>query len=253
MKKKNIPFRKRLETISAISTLVCGLTIGAASAIESSKIATLSDAIHDSGPLGNSDFYGGGNDGSGFEEYGIAEFRFDAGGDFGNLLASIDSIELDLTYNDRSFTTDGIIEFFLTTIPASSYAGLFFDPNFTAGIDPAQFGSNQPISLGQQQFSAIADGLSGGETITYSLSLSGMAQTTLLNAINGNSEFSIILGGIDSTVEATHSGVGNTFDPGDPLLRINATAVPEPGTVALLAVSGLATLFAIRRRRKVTT
>ncbi len=218
-----------------------------ADAVETSKSSFISDAIHSFGPQGNSDFYGGGNDGSGFEEFGITAFQFDSTTDFGGPLAAINSIEFDLTYNDRNFTTDGTVEFFLTTLASADYVNLSYDAASTAGINSAQFGSNTPLSLGQRQFSAINDGLVGGETVTYSLTLSGLAESTLRDAINSNSEFSILIGGIDASVEATFSGVGNTFDPGDPLLRVNADVVPEPSAILLLLAAGACFIY-LRRR-----
>lgn len=54
-----------------------------------------------------------------------------------------------------------------------------------------------------------------------------------------------MLAAVNDADDITFSGVGNTFDPGDPALSINA--VPEPSSLAVLAVAGLA---AVRTRRR---
>ncbi len=233
--------------------LIAPLAVGIASSTLSygvTSVATLSDSIHAFGPSGNSDFYGSGNDGSGFEEYGIASFQYSASSDFGGTLVSIDSLSINLTYNDRNFTADGMIEFFFSSIPSADWTNLFYDSAFTTGIDPTQYGTHTPISLGQIPFMAIGEGTAGGDILPYMLTISTAAETALLSAINSDTEFSILVGGIDPTVEATFSGVGNIFDPGDPELDITATTtgVPEPSSL-FIAILGTVP-FVLRRTRK---
>ena len=75
-----------------------------------------------------------------------------------------------------------------------------------------------------------------------SLSFGGAAEAVLIDAINNGTDFQLIVTATDSTHDLTYSGVGNTFDPGDPNLKIT---VPEP-TALVLLLSGL---FALLRRR----
>lgn len=230
----------------AVAAVTVFLSTTSAKAVTVDLDSFQSDSIHISGPAGNADYYGGGNDGSNFVEYGITAFNFDAETNFGGPLEDLLSMTLNLTYNDRNFTTDGPIEFFFTTLPVTDWSSLTYDSGSTGGLNFASFGAHTPISLGAFSFSAISDGIAGGAPISYTLNLTA-AESAILASINSNVAFSIILIATDPSVEATFSGVGNTFDPGDPNLRIEATVVPEPASYMLLILGGI-TIWFLRRR-----
>jgi len=222
-----------------------GASMFAAAGLAVPKDAFQSDAIHTDGPIGTADYYGSGNDDA-FMEYGIASWNFTAA-DFGFAsVTSITSATLSLTVNDRSFSDGDAVEFFYSPDDDSAlgggFAGLSANPALVNGIDGSQF-VTAPVSLGVFNITEMA-GRPGGEIDMFSLNFTGSALASLISEINAGSDFQILIGATDSTHDITYSGVGNTFDPGNPNLDI--VAVPTPGAAALLGLSGL---IGFRRRR----
>ena len=203
-------------------------------------------AIHIPGPNLNSfDNYGSGNDDA-FAEYGLTTFNFTAA-DFGGPVTSIEKVLYNLTVNDRSFSDGDSVEVFFTPDSEADLGGLFANLSYNAGlingIDGTQY-VTAPVSLGVFAIPEMA-GRAGGEVDTLLLPFTGAAEAALVSAINSGADFQLIVAATDAADDITYSGVGNTFDPGDPLLRIT---VPEPGVglMLLLGLGGGMTLF--RRR-----
>ena len=112
------------------------------------------------------------------------------------------------------------------------------------GLDVSQF-TTAPISLGQIELGFdITDDSLGGQAFNFSLPFTGASEAALLDSINAGTDFQLIIGAVATEDDVTFSGVGNTFDPGDPSLTI--TTVPEPSSALLLALGGM---LGIRRRR----
>lgn len=190
-----------------------------------------------------SDYYGQGNGNGSFAEYGVMSFA-PTSGDFGGTLTSIESVSYQLTHNDRTFSTAGNIEFFFTTDDfANDFSSLSYDGAVVNGLDATQY-TYAPVSLGTFAYTPQ----NGGVVDTFNLTFSASALTDLLNEINAGSEFQILITGAEAATSATYSGLGNTFDPGDPVLQISATAVPEPSTYALLLGAMGLGLVLMRRR-----
>ena len=225
------------------------------SAAPASKPSTVSDAIHSDGPSGTADYYAQGND-DGFAEYGVASFSF-AKADFSfdptGTIEEIGAVTLTLTHNDRSFSEageNGTVEFFFTTdVFGGDYSALSFDAAAVNGIDPTQF-TSAPVSLGTGTYTPE----SGGETDTFTLDVSGVLPD-LLAKLNAGEEFNIIIAATSADTAATYSGLGNTFDPGDPKLTIEveggedttapeiASFSPEAGSTDVPVDSGLSVSF----------
>lgn len=205
--------------------------------------------IDSGGPNAGGDFYGQGNNDD-FAEFGATAFNFTSA-DFGGTVTAINSVELKLFVNDRTFSAGDMVEFFFTTDTIDDTTGQFFDSNFSPnGIDPAQF-TFAPVSLGSFAVPEFAgrpgqDPDTGMPNMdTFELS-TGSVNADLVAAINAGSDFQILIAAADNEHAITYSGVGNTFDPGDPQLTIDAVVVPEPAS-AILLVFGLAAML-VRRR-----
>jgi cysteine-rich repeat protein len=185
-----------------------------------SKDGSSTTAVNDGGSFGANDYYAQGNDDS-FEVYSVTTFNFSPA-DFGGTVTGITSATLTLTVNDRTFSAGDSVEIFFTS--DSDLSGLTFNTGIANGIDGTQF-SFAPVSLGVFPITELS-GRSGGETDTFALTFGGGALTELINTINAGADFQIILGVADVADALTYSGVGNTFDPGDPNLAIVATTDP---------------------------
>jgi hypothetical protein len=208
-----------------------------------SQAATLpaiaSDVIEAAGPAGNADFYAQGND-DGFAEYSIATFQFTAA-DFGGAVpaSAAGPGTLDLTVNDRFFSNPGGFDLLYTPDDLSGLS-LTFDAsggNDPGGVDPSQF-TTAPVAVGSGVYPFMGS-TNGGDVLTFAVDFTG---TNIVSEITAGSEFQILLVANELATAATFSGVGNTFDPGDPTLTI----VPEPSAIAGLLIG----LFALGLRRR---
>ncbi|MGB0717144.1 MAG: lamin tail domain-containing protein, partial [Phycisphaerae bacterium] len=181
----------------------------------STKAGTVTQSVDTGGAGVTNDYYGSGNDDD-FGEYGVTTFNFDSS-DFGGAVSGIASASLTVTVNDRGFSDGNAVEFFFTTDTVG--AGYTFNDALVNGIDPAQY-TFAPVSLGVFNIPEMA-GRAGGETDTFALDLSGVS-ADLINSINNGTDFQIIVAATVAAHDITYSGVGNTFDPGDPTLEIVA-------------------------------
>lgn len=191
-----------------------------------------------------------------FESYAVSSFSFTAA-DFGlGTVSGIQSAEIKYMQSEAPFTTDGPLEFFVSfdsTVGGGDYTGLSHN-SAGAGIDDAQF-SDAPStqSLGTGTFTQTAD----GDVDAYTLNFSGTTETALVNAINADSPFSILMTAPSGSTAATYAGIEN-FDfasnggaePDSKMTNLTLNAIPEAETVWLWVAGGLAlALYRLRRRR----
>ncbi len=171
-------------------------------------------------PTGSStttDYYGEGNGMGTFAVYGFGTFNFsklDFGLSGGSTITGVNSAVFTLTHNDRTFTAGTELEFFLTT---DASTGKTFNPAFVNGVDNTQY-TFAPISLGKFPYTPGP----GGSTDSFTLDLSAVAPA-LVSRLNTGEDFSIILAATTPAAAITYSGKGNTFDPGDPSLKLTVT------------------------------
>ena len=211
-----------LVTITLIASLVAVSAALAGGPASASKDLFAQGAIHTSGDNGSADCYASGNDDN-FSEYCVASFQFGKS-DFGladmDDIVSVDAMTYTLTHNDRAFSDGDMVEVMLTTdVFASDYSALTYDAGLVNGFDASQY-AEAPVSLGVFPYTPEA----GGETDEFALNLSARSSAAVLAKLNAGEEFSLIILATDSTHDVTYSGLGNTFDPGDPNLTINITA-----------------------------
>lgn len=205
-------------------------TLAASATPSATETFTTQTRVTPTGASATTDYYAEGNGQGSFALYGFGTFNFsklDFGLSGASTITGITSAEFTLTHNDRTFTQGTELEFFLTT---DSSAGKTFNSTLVNGIDNAQY-SFAPISLGKFAYTPEA----GGSTDTFLLDLSGV-NAALLSRLNTGEDFSIILAATTPMAAITYSGKGNTFDPGDPSLKLTVTETTgvdtTPPTVA---------------------
>lgn len=160
------------------------------------------------------DYYAEGNGQGAFARFDLGIFnltKLDFGLSGASTITSVQSAEFTLTHNDRTFTQGTEVEFFFTTDAAT---GKTFDAAQVNGINNSQF-AFAPISLGKFPYTPKA----GGQTDTFTLDLAA-AGPALVSRLNTGEDFSIIIAATTPMAAVTYSGKGNTFDPGDPSLKL---------------------------------
>jgi hypothetical protein len=192
------------------------------------NVTSATGAARPTGGSVSADHYAEGSALGTFAVYSIANFRFNKVDFVLPGSANIDNIvtaEYTLTTNNRTFAAGSTLEFFLTTDQMNgNFTGKTFDTATTNGINNANY-TFAPVSLGVFPFTPATTGAQGGLPNTFTLNLSAV-EPALLAQLNAGAEFSIILAATTPTTAITYSGKGNTFDPGDPSLKLTVNQTP---------------------------
>ena len=236
-------------------------TLGAAAAflaVAATAPATLYSAsafdngtITGTGPRTNPNnqrFFNAENGGGTFGSFAVADFNVS---DFhiGGAVAGVSSFKLTLIESDAAFSAPGSLQFWLTgdtttSIDAGS-AALKFDGTHLPGGVGSQLAPL--VLLGSGAFTTTGN-TNTGQADVYNFTLSAAAQTMLVNSLNTTGgKLRVVVTPNDGVVAATYAGFANTTLAG-PQISLNATAVPEPATIATLLVGAFA-LIGRRRRR----
>ncbi|NBB77932.1 MAG: hypothetical protein GVY36_00545 [Verrucomicrobia bacterium] len=221
--------KKNIHQIAAL--LLAGLNITLTAQVNVTADSTT--VVELNGPRSVTEFYAQFNNVN-FDEYSLAEYALSTASFGGQNVISVDSLTLRLTVNDRTFSETGPFDILFTTdseadlTTTDPYDALAFDVGQTYGIDSSSF-SYAPVVVGTGTYDETV--APGGATIDVPIDLTTIG-SDILAAISSGESFHLLIGiqNSESTV-ATFSGVGNTFDPGDPTLIIEATTdgpAPEP-------------------------
>jgi len=203
-------------------------TGSAAPVYVATKTLGFEGAIKPTGGVTSADFYAEGNGQGAFAVYGVASFKFSKI-DF-NLsgaanITAVTKAEFTLTNNDRTFSAGSQVQFFLTTDTYNgNFSSLSFNSALINGINNAQF-TNVPVSIGTFSYTPATTAAQGGTKVTYTLDLSAV-EPALLARLNSGAEFNIIMAAVTAPAAITFSGKGNTFDPGDPELKLSVNQTP---------------------------
>ena len=184
--------------------------------------------VKPAGSSSTAEYYAEGSGQGAFARYDLGVFNFtklDFGLSGASQITGINSAEFTLRQNNRAFSTGTQFEFFLTT---DAPTGKTFNPVYTNGIDAAQF-TNAPISLGQFTYTPT---VTDPTFNTFTLNLTESAKATLAARINTGEDFSIIIAAVNAPDAITFSGKGNTFDPGDPALKLTVNETTGVDTTA---------------------
>lgn len=187
------------------------------------NVTSATGAVRPTGGSVSADHYAEGSALGTFAVYSIANFRFNKVDFVLPGSANIDNIvtaEYTLTTNNRTFAAGSTLEFFLTTDQMNGdFTGKTFNAATPNGINNANY-TFAPVSLGVFPFTPATTAAQGGLPNTFTLNLSAV-KPELLAQLNAGAEFSIILAATTPTTAITYSGKGNTFDPGDPSLKLS--------------------------------
>lgn len=192
------------------------------------NVTSATGAARPTGGSVSADHYAEGSALGTFAVYSIANFRFNKVDFVLPGSANIDNIvtaEYTLTTNNRTFAAGSTLEFFLTTDQMNGdFTGKTFNAATPNGINNANY-TFAPVSLGVFPFTPATTAAQGGLPNTFTLNLSAV-KPELLAQLNSGAEFSIILAATTPTTAITYSGKGNTFDPGDPSLKLSVNQTP---------------------------
>ena len=192
------------------------------------NVTSATGAARPTGGFASADHYAEGSALGTFAVYSIANFRFNKVDFVLPGSANIDNIvtaEYTLTTNDRTFSAGSELEFFLTTDQLNgNFTGKVFNTATVNGINNANY-TFAPVSLGRFPYTPATTAAQGRLPNTFTLNLSAV-EPELLAQLNSGAEFSIILAATTANAAITYSGKGNTFDPGDPSLKLTVNQTP---------------------------
>lgn len=181
-----------------------------------------------------------------FASFGVVDFRATA------TAGVVSRLSLALTESNAGFTRPGSLSFYVSTNTTT---------NIDAGTSPLTYQTSSSDSTGiggqlstlYQLGTGIFPGTATGSVDLYQFAVTGVLQSYLTSQVNAGGAIRVVIGAADSVVAATFAGFTNTVanTPGPALtVGIPAAAVPEPASLALLSIGGLAVIGCARAHRR---
>lgn len=185
-----------------------------------------------------------GNANGTFASFGVAEFLFDASA-FTDPIAGIKRLTLKLYQVDAGFSESGNVNLWLTNDTATSTAQVGSPLVWDANALPDGVGSQLETKwkLATFAYDELQD--DGFETVVDVNAMDAAAESYLIGQLNADGLVRLIISPDSDTTAATYAGFSNSTFTG-PTIEIEANPVPEPATMAALAIGAAAVL---RRRR----
>jgi hypothetical protein len=202
--------------------------------VEATENATVQPAGPRTGGNGKNFLNVEGSANGAFASYGVADFIFPAPG---GVITGVTGATLALTQSNSGFSNSGPVSVYLTdntsvsiqpgTPPPMIYQGT---NDGAASVDPVL----SPLTLvGTGMYNEGAN----GDVDSIALSFTGGALTSILSAINGGTTLRLVVTPDAADTAATWAGFSNNTFAGPTL---SLTAVPEPSSVFLVGLLGVA-------------
>jgi len=227
--------------------LVLAAPAAHAASVEAYDNRTIQPAGPRTGGSGINFFNVEGSDNGSFASYGVARFDLSSlksGFDttYGAGQWMVDSIVLELTQSNASFTTDGGVSVYFTDIDSPAIENMALQYDFTGDFADA----SHVVSY---NFAAVSSGTVESHTLFNRAQGNSAGGMNLAADILADNIVTLALVDADTSVAATYAGFNNNTYAG-PTLVVNVSAVPEPEAYALmLAGLGLVGFFARRQAR----
>lgn len=235
----------RIAIAGSLPFALCAVALAQTASVEANHNITVQPAGPRQGGSGLNFFNVEGNAAGTFASFGVAEFLFDAGA-FADPIAAIKRLTVKLYQSDAAFSVSGNVNLWLTNDTATSTAQAGSPLTFMAGSLPDGIGAQLDTKWKLATFAYDSAQDDGFETVVNVNSMDAAAESYLLGQINADAMVRLIVSPDEDSTAATYAGFGNNTFSG-PVLEIEANPVPEPATMAALALGAVAML---RRREK---
>ncbi len=208
-----------------------------------SLAASNNSTVQPAGPRNGYEYYfnlEGSSNGS-YASFGVIDFDFSSTSLSGTA-SDVTGATLSLTQANASFSTAGPVSVYLTDetsiSPQSSLLKYISGQNGAACVDTDLL----PITLVGSGTYTVG---TSGDADDYSLTFTGGALTSILDAVNTGSTLRLVVTPDAASTAATYAGY-SSYSYDGPTLTFDAVIVPEPASLLLLGLGAIALLVGRR-------